>query len=139
MDSQVWMSHSDTISHLPTNAECIASTTDVKNAAYSIEEENVYGIQFHPEVYHSKDGKEILKNFLISIAKIKPDWTPDLFSNKTILNIKEKIGSDKVILGLSGGVDSTVASVLLHKAIGNNLHCIFVNNGLLRKMSLVMF
>lgn len=133
MDSQVWMSHSDTISHLPTNAECIASTTDVKNAAYSIEEENVYGIQFHPEVYHSKDGKEILKNFLISIAKIKPDWTPDLFSNKTILNIKEKIGSDKVILGLSGGVDSTVASVLLHKAIGNNLHCIFVNNGLLRK------
>jgi GMP synthase (glutamine-hydrolysing) len=127
------MSHSDTISHLPTNAECIASTTDVKNAAYSIEEENVYGIQFHPEVYHSKDGKEILKNFLINIAKIKPDWTPDLFSNKTILNIKEKIGFDKVILGLSGGVDSTVASVLLHKAIGNNLHCIFVNNGLLRK------
>jgi GMP synthase (glutamine-hydrolysing) len=85
------------------------------------------------KVYHSKDGKEILKNFLISIAKIKPDWTPDLFSNKTILNIKEKIGYDKVILGLSGGVDSTVASVLLHKAIGNNLHCIFVNNGLLRK------
>ena len=133
MDSQVWMSHSDTISHLPTNAECIASTKDVKNAAYSIEEETVYGIQFHPEVYHSKDGKEILKNFLINIAKIKPDWTPDLFSNKTILNIKEKIGYDKVILGLSGGVDSTVASVLLHKAIGNHLHCIFVNNGLLRK------
>jgi len=131
--SQVWMSHSDTIENLPTNAKCIASTQDVKNAAYSIEDEDVYAIQFHPEVYHSKDGKRILENFLINIAKINPDWTPDVFSEKTISEIKEKVGDDKVILGLSGGVDSTVAAVLIHKAIKENLHCIFVNNGLLRK------
>ena len=127
------MSHSDTIQDLPTNAKCISSTNDVKNAAYSIEEEMVYAIQFHPEVYHTKDGKEILKNFLVNISSIKPDWTPDSFSNKTILEIKEKVGNEKVILGLSGGVDSTVAAILLHKAISDNLHCIFVNNGLLRK------
>ena len=131
--SQVWMSHSDTIETLPLNSKCIASTHDVKNAAYSIEEENLYAIQFHPEVYHSKDGKLILENFLISIAKVNPNWTPDVFSEKTISEIKEKIGDDKVILGLSGGVDSTVAAVLIHKAIKENLHCIFVNNGLLRK------
>ena len=131
--SQVWMSHSDTIETLPLNSKCIASTHDVKNAAYSIEEENLYAIQFHPEVYHSKDGKRILENFLINIAKVNPDWTPDVFSEKTISEIKEKIGDDKVILGLSGGVDSTVAAVLIHKAIKENLHCIFVNNGLLRK------
>jgi len=131
--SQVWMSHSDTIETLPLNSKCIASTHDVKNAAYSIEEENLYAIQFHPEVYHSKDGKLILENFLISIAKVNPNWTPDVFSEKTISEIKEKIGNDKVILGLSGGVDSTVAAVLIHKAIKENLHCIFVNNGLLRK------
>ena len=133
INTQVWMSHSDTIEHLPDNAKCISSTKDVKNAAYSIKDEMVYAIQFHPEVYHSKHGKEILKNFLIGISKVNPDWTPDSFSNKTILEIKEKIGDDKVILGLSGGVDSTVAAVLLHRAIGKNLHCIFVNNGLLRK------
>jgi GMP synthase (glutamine-hydrolysing) len=127
------MSHSDTIETLPLNSKCIASTHDVKNAAYSIEEENLYAIQFHPEVYHSKDGKLILENFLISIAKVNPNWTPDVFSEKTISEIKEKIGDDKVILGLSGGVDSTVAAVLIHKAIKENLHCIFVNNGLLRK------
>ena len=131
--SQVWMSHSDTIETLPLNSKCIASTHDVKNAAYSIEEENLYAIQFHPEVYHSKDGKRILENFLINIAKVNPDWTPDVFSEKTISEIKEKIGDDKVILGLSGGVDSTVAAVLIHNAIKENLHCIFVNNGLLRK------
>ena len=133
LNTQVWMSHSDTIQDLPTNAKCISSTNDVKNAAYSIEEEMVYAIQFHPEVYHTKDGKEILKNFLVNISSIKPDWTPDSFSNKTILEIKEKVGNEKVILGLSGGVDSTVAAILLHKAISDNLHCIFVNNGLLRK------
>ena len=127
------MSHSDTIENLPTNGKCIASTNDVKNAAYSIEDEMVYGIQFHPEVYHTKKGKEILKNFLINISKVKPDWTPDSFSNRTISEIKELVGEEKVILGLSGGVDSTVAAILLHKAIGKNLHCIFVNNGLLRK------
>jgi GMP synthase (glutamine-hydrolysing) len=127
------MSHSDTIENLPNNGKCIASTNDVKNAAYSIEDEMVYGIQFHPEVYHTKKGKDILKNFLLNISKVKPDWTPDSFSNKTILEIKELVGNEKVILGLSGGVDSTVAAILLHKAIGKNLHCIFVNNGLLRK------
>ena len=131
--TQVWMSHSDTIESLPLNAKCIASTNDVKNASFSISDELVYGIQFHPEVYHSSDGKQILKNFLINISNIKPNWTPDSFSTKTILEIKKIVGSEKVILGLSGGVDSTVTAVLLHKAIGSNLHCIFVNNGLLRK------
>jgi len=131
--TQVWMSHSDTIESLPLNAKCIASTNDVKNASFSISDELVYGIQFHPEVYHSNDGKQILKNFLINISNIKPNWTPDSFSTKTILEIKKIVSSEKVILGLSGGVDSTVAAVLLHKAIGSNLHCIFVNNGLLRK------
>ena len=131
--SQVWMSHSDTIEVLPLNAKCIASTDDVKNASYSICDELVYGIQFHPEVYHTTDGKKILENFLINISNIKPNWTPDSFSTKTILEIKNTVGDDKVILGLSGGVDSTVAAVLLHKSIGSNLHCIFVNNGLLRK------
>ena len=127
------MSHSDTIEVLPLNAKCIASTDDVKNASYSICDELVYGIQFHPEVYHTTDGKKILENFLINISNIKPNWTPDSFSTKTILEIKNTVGDDKVILGLSGGVDSTVAAVLLHKSIGSNLHCIFVNNGLLRK------
>ena len=131
--SQVWMSHSDTIENLPLNSKCIASTEDVKNAAFSIVDERLYGIQFHPEVYHSKDGKKILENFLLKIAGIKPDWTPDVFSEKTISEIKSLIGNDKVILGLSGGVDSTVAGVLINKAIGDNLQCIFVNNGLLRK------
>ena len=133
VNAQVWMSHSDTIEDLPNNAKCIASTNDVENAAYSIEDEMVYGIQFHPEVYHTKKGKEILKNFLIDISNVKPDWTPDSFSNRTISEIKELVGNEKVILGLSGGVDSTVSAILLHKAIGENLHCIFVNNGLLRK------
>ncbi len=133
VNAQVWMSHSDTIEDLPNNAKRIASTNDVENAAYSIEDEMVYGIQFHPEVYHTKKGKEILKNFLIDISNVKPDWTPDSFSNRTISEIKELVGREKVILGLSGGVDSTVSAILLHKAIGENLHCIFVNNGLLRK------
>lgn len=133
LGSQVWMSHSDTIEHLPSNSKCIASTQDVKNAAYSIEEEELYAIQFHPEVYHSKDGKKILENFLIKIANVNPDWTPDVFSEKTIQEIKDTVGQDKVILGLSGGVDSTVAAVLIHRAIKENLHCVFVNNGLLRK------
>ena len=133
LGSQVWMSHSDTIKTLPTKGKLLASTHDVKNAAYKIEDEQTYAIQFHPEVYHSKDGKRILENFLINIAKINPDWTPDVFSEKTISEIKEIVGDDKVILGLSGGVDSTVAAVLIHKAIKENLHCIFVNNGLLRK------
>ncbi|MGY3792958.1 glutamine-hydrolyzing GMP synthase [uncultured Aquimarina sp.] len=131
--SQVWMSHSDTIKSLPTGAVLLASTGDVANAAYKIENEETYAIQFHPEVYHSTDGKQLLDNFLIGIAKIQPDWTPNSFVDTTVNELKEKLGDDKVVLGLSGGVDSTVAAVLLHKAIGSNLHCIFVNNGLLRK------
>jgi len=131
--SQVWMSHSDTIKSLPANAVLLASTHDVENVAYKIENEKIYGIQFHPEVYHSKDGKQLLENFLVDIANINQDWTPDSFVEETVHNLKITLGSDKVVLGLSGGVDSSVAAMLLHKAIGDNLYCIFVNNGLLRK------
>jgi GMP synthase (glutamine-hydrolysing) len=132
-NSQVWMSHGDTISILPSNFKIIASTKDVKIAAYKIEEEDTYAIQFHPEVYHSTDGKQILQNFLYDISKCSADWTPSTFVEDTVSELKEKLGNDKVVLGLSGGVDSTVAAVLLHKAIGENLYCIFVDNGLLRK------
>ncbi|OEK07729.1 glutamine-hydrolyzing GMP synthase [Flavivirga aquatica] len=131
--SQVWMSHSDTIKSLPTKGVLLASTNDVKNAAYKIEGETTFAIQFHPEVYHSTDGKQLLENFLVNIAGLNQDWTPDSFVEETVAAIQEKVGSDKVVLGLSGGVDSTVAAVLLNKAIGKNLYCIFVNNGLLRK------
>ncbi len=131
--SQVWMSHSDTIKTLPTNAHLLASTHDVKNAAYKIEGETTYAIQFHPEVYHSTDGKQLLQNFLVNIANVNPDWTPDSFVEETVDGLKAQLGNDKVVLGLSGGVDSSVAAMLLHKAIGENLYCIFVNNGLLRK------
>ena len=131
--SQVWMSHSDTIKELPTNGVLLASTKDVQNAAYKIEGEDTFAIQFHPEVYHSTDGKQLLANFLVDIAKVEQTWTPDSFVDSTVAAIQEKVGTDKVVLGLSGGVDSTVAAVLLHKAIGENLYCIFVNNGLLRK------
>jgi GMP synthase (glutamine-hydrolysing) len=131
--SQVWMSHSDTIKNLPDNSTLLASTSDVTNAAYRINGEDTYALQFHPEVYHTKDGKKILENFLIKISKLNQDWTPDSFVDMTVESLKNTIGTDKVILGLSGGVDSTVAAVLLHKAIGSNLNCVFVNNGLLRK------
>ena len=131
--SQVWMSHSDTIKNLPDNSTLLASTSDVTNAAYRINGEDTYALQFHPEVYHTKDGKKILENFLIKISKLNQDWTPDSFVDMTVESLKKTIGTDKVILGLSGGVDSTVAAVLLHKAIGSNLNCVFVNNGLLRK------
>jgi len=131
--TQVWMSHSDTIKSLPDDGLCLASTDDVQFAAYRIEGETTYGIQFHPEVYHTTDGKQLLQNFLITIAGLTPDWTPSSFAEMTIAALKEKIGDDHVVLGLSGGVDSTVAAILLHKAIGPQLHCIFVNNGLLRK------
>jgi GMP synthase (glutamine-hydrolysing) len=132
-NSQVWMSHSDSIINLPENAVRLASTSDVLNAAYRIEGEETYAIQFHPEVYHSTDGKQLLENFLVKIAGTEQSWTPGAFVDLTISELKEKIGEDKVVLGLSGGVDSTVAAVLLHQAIGKNLYCIFVNNGLLRK------
>ncbi|MDD2983428.1 MAG: glutamine-hydrolyzing GMP synthase [Crocinitomicaceae bacterium] len=131
--SQVWMSHGDTIESVPANFEIIASTADVKVAGYHIQGEETYGIQFHPEVYHSTEGALLLKNFIVSICGSKQDWTPDSFVETTVADLKAQIGTDKVILGLSGGVDSSVAAVLLHKAIGANLHCIFVDNGLLRK------
>ena len=131
--SQVWMSHSDTIKHLPTNGVLLASTHDVQNAAFKIEGEETYAIQFHPEVYHSTDGKQLLENFLVHIAKVEQDWTPQSFVEETVEELQNKLGNDKVVLGLSGGVDSSVAAMLLHKAIGKNLYCIFVNNGLLRK------
>jgi GMP synthase (glutamine-hydrolyzing) len=132
-NSQVWMSHSDTIKALPTAGVRLASTPDVENAAYRIEGEETYAIQFHPEVYHSTDGKQLLSNFLFKIAKLTPSWTPDNFIETTVAALKAQVGKEKVVLGLSGGVDSTVAAVLLNKAIGSQLHCIFVNNGLLRK------
>ena len=131
--SQVWMSHSDTIKTLPTNGVLLASTHDVENAAYKIEGETTYAIQFHPEVYHSTDGKTLLKNFLVDIAGLQQDWTPDSFVEETVADLKSQLQNDKVVLGLSGGVDSSVAAILLNKAIGKNLYCIFVNNGLLRK------
>lgn len=131
--SQVWMSHSDSIKKLPENGVKLASTEDVQFAAYKIEGESTYAIQFHPEVYHTTDGKQLLENFLVKIAGVAQSWTPDNFVDMTVAELKEKVGNDKVVLGLSGGVDSTVAAVLLNKAIGDNLYCIFVNNGLLRK------
>ncbi len=131
--SQVWMSHGDTIGRIPDNFKVIASTEDVRVAGYQIEGEDTFGIQFHPEVYHSLEGTMLLKNFLVDVCTCTQDWTPDSFVEETVANLKSEIGDDKVILGLSGGVDSSVAAVLLHKAIGVNLHCIFVDNGLLRK------
>ncbi|HBK82005.1 MAG TPA: GMP synthase (glutamine-hydrolyzing), partial [Flavobacterium sp.] len=133
LESQVWMSHSDTIKTLPTNGIKIASTKDVENAAFKIEGETTYAIQYHPEVYHSAEGKQMLENFLVKIAGIPQNFTPNAFVEEIITELQEKIKDDKVVLGLSGGVDSTVAAVLLNKAIGKNLYCIFVNNGLLRK------
>ncbi|MCH1436813.1 glutamine-hydrolyzing GMP synthase [Flavobacteriales bacterium] len=131
--SQVWMSHGDTIAKLPEGYKVIASTHDVECAGYYIENEETYAIQFHPEVYHSSDGATLLKNFLVDICSCSQDWTSASFVETTVAALKEKLGNDKVVLGLSGGVDSSVTAVLLHKAIGSNLHCVFVDNGLLRK------
>lgn len=133
LNSQVWMSHGDTIARIPDTYTIIASTADVKVGAYKIENETTFGIQFHPEVYHSTEGMTMLKNFVIDVCGCKQNWTPDSFVESTIANLKQKLGNDKVVLGLSGGVDSSVAAVLLHKVIGKNLTCIFVDNGLLRK------
>ena len=132
-NSQVWMSHGDTITQIPPHFKVIAGTADVNVAAYKIENENTWAVQFHPEVYHSEDGTIILNNFVQHICGCKQDWTPASFIETTVNELKEKLGNDRVVLGLSGGVDSTVASVLLNKAIGKNLFCIFVDNGLLRK------
>lgn len=131
--SQVWMSHGDTITELPDNFEVIASTEDVRVAGYCVQDEQTFGIQFHPEVYHSTDGKQLLENFLYKVVGVKGDWTPAHFVDETVASLKAELGNDKVVLGLSGGVDSSVAAMLLHRAIGENLFCIFVNNGLLRK------
>ena len=131
-DSQIWMSHGDTITQLPESFEIIASTTDVKAAAYHVKGESTWGVQFHPEVFHSTDGSRLLDNFL-NICGCAKDWTPASFIESTVAELKEKLGDDKVILALSGGVDSSVTAVLLNKAIGKNLTCIFVDHGLLRK------
>lgn len=132
-ESQVWMSHGDTIKEVPTDFEVIASTASVRVAAYKVQGQDTYGIQFHPEVTHSLQGKELLRNFVVHICKCSQDWTADIFVETTIESLKQKLGNDRVVMGLSGGVDSTVAAMLIHKAIGGNLFCIFVDNGLLRK------
>ena len=132
-ESQVWMSHADTILKVPESYNVIASTHDVKVAGFAINDEETWGIQFHPEVFHSTEGATLLQNFVKGICGCKGNWTSSSFIETTVSDLKQKLGNDKVILGLSGGVDSSVAAVLLHKAIGANLHCIFVDNGLLRK------
>lgn len=131
--SQVWMSHGDTITRIPDNFQIIASTEDVPVAAFQIDGEKTWGIQFHPEVYHSTEGTQLLKHFVADICGCKQNWTPDSFIDSTVKELQAKLGNDKVVLGLSGGVDSSVAAMLLHKAIGKNLTCIFVDMGLLRK------
>ena len=133
VNSQVWMSHGDSITNVPANYKVVCSTSDVEVAGFEIENENTFGVQFHPEVYHSANGTQLLKNFIYTVCDCAADWTPNSFIEECISELKEKIGDDRVILGLSGGVDSSVAAVLLHRAIGHNLHCIFVDNGLLRK------
>ncbi|MEO1051614.1 MAG: glutamine-hydrolyzing GMP synthase [Bacteroidota bacterium] len=133
IDSQVWMSHGDTITSLPEEFELIASTSSVEVAAFRINGQHSYGIQFHPEVTHSEQGKVLLRNFVVHICGCDQGWTPDIFVETTVEMLKRKLGDDKVVMGLSGGVDSSVAATLIHKAIGENLYCIFVDNGLLRK------
>ncbi|MCC6817453.1 MAG: glutamine-hydrolyzing GMP synthase [Bacteroidia bacterium] len=130
--TQVWMSHADTITELPQNAVAVAGTDSIPYAAYRLNDSETYCIQFHPEVTHSLEGLQLLKNFVVNICGCKQDWNPMNFIHETVESLKVKIGDDKVILGLSGGVDSSVAAGLLHQAIGKNLHCIFIDNGLLR-------
>lgn len=131
--SQVWMSHGDSIKTLPDGFEIIGSTDSLEVAAIANEEDKMYGIQFHAEVHHTEEGKNILQNFIFDICKLNGDWTTESFIESSIEQIRKQVGDKKVILGISGGVDSTVAAVLLDKAIGKNLHAVFVNNGLLRK------
>jgi GMP synthase (glutamine-hydrolysing) len=134
-DSDVWMSHSDTIKKLPDTFWISASTHNIPVAAFESKDTNnaIFGLQFHPEVYHSAEGKKIIRNFLVNVCKCSQDWTPAHFINDTVASIKETIGDKKVIMALSGGVDSTVAATLIHRAIGKNLYGIFVDNGVLRK------
>ena len=131
--TQVWMSHGDTITRVPESYRLIAGTEDVAVAAFRVEEEPTWGIQFHPEVYHSTDGQQLLKNFVTRICGCSQSWTSEHFVDSTVEALRHQLGNDRVVLGLSGGVDSTVAAVLLHRAIGENLYCIFVDSGLLRK------
>ena len=132
-NSQVWMSHGDTITAIPDNFKVIASTEKVNIAAYQISGEKVWGVQFHPEVFHSTDGSTMLRNFVVDICGGKQDWDAESFIESTVAQLKEQLGNDRVVLGLSGGVDSSVAAVLLNRAIGSNLTCIFVDHGMLRK------
>lgn len=132
-DSQVWMSHGDTITAIPDHFQVIASTDKVKYAAYQATNERLWGVQFHPEVFHTIQGTLLLKNFVVDICGSRQDWSPASFVDTTVAELKEQLGDDRVILGLSGGVDSSVAAVLLNKAIGKNLTCIFVDHGMLRK------
>lgn len=132
-ESQVWMSHGDTINTLPAGYKVIASTATVGNAAFRVEGKPVWGIQFHAEVHHSEFGKQMLRNYVLGICGCAGSWTPASFIESTVASLKQQIGTDKVVLGLSGGVDSSVAALLLHRAIGEQLHCIFVDSGLLRK------
>src|SRR5574344_451674 len=136
-NSQVWMSHGDTITAIPDNFEIIASTDKVAIAAYQAKNEKLWGVQFHPEVFHTEDGTQILKNFVVDVCGSKQDWSAASFIETTVKELKETLGDDKVVLGLSGGVDSSVAAVLLNKAIGANLTCIFVDHGMLRKNEFV--
>lgn len=131
--TQVWMSHGDTITSIPDDFKIIASTDEVKVAAYEISGKNVWGVQFHPEVFHTEDGTQLLKNFVAGICGCRQDWSPASFIESTVAELKDMLGDDKVVLGLSGGVDSSVAAVLLNRAIGKNLTCIFVDHGMLRK------
>lgn len=131
--SQVWMSHSDSITQIPKDFEILATTSDIPIAAFRSVKKELYGLQFHPEVFHSTEGKRIIKNFLFNICSCKGEWTPANFISEQVNILKQKLGSSKVVMALSGGVDSTVAATLLHKAIGDNLYGIFVDNGLLRK------
>ncbi|KAA6351604.1 GMP synthase (glutamine-hydrolyzing) [termite gut metagenome] len=133
VNTQVWMSHGDTITAIPANFHSIAATDKVAIAAYQIENEKVWGVQFHPEVFHTEEGVQLLRNFVVDICRCKQDWSPSSFIETTVAQLKEQLGNDKVVLGLSGGVDSSVAAVLLNKAIGKNLTCIFVDHGMLRK------
>ncbi len=131
--TQIWMSHGDTIERIPDGYEITGSTAAVKAGAFRIINEKTWGIQFHPEVYHTTEGLQMLKNFVVDICGCSQNWTPVSFVESTVNDLKNRIGNDRVILGLSGGVDSSVASMLLHRAIGPNLTCIFIDNGLLRK------